>query len=401
VQDRVREALSKRSPYGPDVDLDAYRLGKPEVGGDVSRSGEAGEVFRRQLGLEGEQIAYLQVEQRAFYSTISSLLSKYGVVVKPLSVAVEEDEIAGRLAWSLIPPDTDKYTAAAHLYGGELGYYVYVPEGVRLPVPIFTCLGIFSERSAQFAHNVVYVDRGAEAYVTTGCLIPHGVRGGLHVGVSEFFVGEGGRLVFTMLHSWAPGTHVRPRTAVRVDKNGEYVSYYAIYSPVKSIQAYPTVFLGEGSTTHMVSVVSGSEGGVYDIGGRAVIKGEGATAEIVSRILARGGADVTSRAEIVSKAGRSKGHIECLGLLLDDASSISSIPVISSGVQDAELTHEAAIGTLRGEEVEYLMSKGLSEEEARSLLIRGFVMVETPRLPEKARASIEKIMELVVKEATG
>ena len=89
------------------------------------------------------------------------------------------------------------------------------------------------------------MDEGAEAVVTTGCLVPHGARGGLHIGITEFYVARKAKLVFTMLHSWGEGTHVRPRTVARVEE-GQFISYYAIYSHVASIQAQPRAYLARG-----------------------------------------------------------------------------------------------------------------------------------------------------------
>jgi len=400
AEEAVRRALSKRAEYGPDIDLSRYRMGRPRVEEGVP-GGALLEEARRRVGLDPRGISYFQVGETAFYRAMEASLRRFGVVVKPLRIALEEDERARRIAWSLVPPDKDKYTAAAYLYGGELGYYVYVPPGVKVEQPIYTCLSLFTGGEVQFTHNIVYVDEGAEAHVTTGCMVPHGVKGGLHVGISEFYVARGARLGFTMLHSWAPGTHVRPRTAVRVEEGGEYYSYYAVYSPVESIQSYPVAWLAAGAHAKFTSVVSAEEGGVYDLGGGAVLEGEGATAEIVSRVMARDGASVTARGRIESRVGGTRGHIECLGLLLDSVSRVESVPVISSTAPGAELTHEAAIGSLSEENIAYLEAKGFTEDEARALLLRGFLSVEEPGLPEIVRREVERIVDYIVRNAVG
>ena len=403
LRERAQKALAKKATYGPDVDLGSFELEEPRIAGEVEEV-EAG-VAKKLSGYLGfdvsERLSYIQVGERAYYSAMNALFRKYGVVVKPLALALKEDPQVSKLAWKLVPVVADKYTAAAYLFGGELGYYVYVPPGVKFPFPIYTCLGIFTNRRAQFSHNVVFIDEGAEAYVTTGCMIPHGVQGGLHIGVSEFYVARGAKLVFTMLHSWARGTHVRPRTVVRVEEGGEYVSYYAIYSPVGSLQAYPKAYLAANASAQMITVVAGRGGDIYDVGSKAVLEGGGASAEIVSRVMAGEGARVIARSEIASKSPGAKGHIECLGLLLDDESYVSSVPEISSVRREVELTHEAAIGMISGDKIEYLMAKGFSEEEARSFLLRGFLSVETPRLPEHAKKEINRILEVIIRNAVG
>ncbi len=401
LRERAEKALRKRARHDPDIDIESYELSTPEIRAE-ELPWEDLESFYEKLGFRGgETLSYVQVDERVYYVRQKPLYEKYGVVVEPLAIALKENSLARRLAWSLVSVDQDKYTAAAYLYGGEMGYFIYVPPGVRFPEPIYTCLGIFSKRRAQFAHNIVYLGEGAEAYITTGCMVPHGVEGGLHIGVSEFYVSRGAKLVYTMLHSWVKGVHVRPRTSIAVEEGGRYVSYYAVYSPVGSLQAMPDVRLSSGASAEHTAIVAGSGGGVYDIGSRALLLGRGSSAELVSRVVASSGARVVARADLRSSSRRTRGHIECLGLLLDDKSYVSSIPILESEVEEAELTHEAAIGFISGEKIEYLMTKGFSEEEARAILLRGFLSVEAPGLPERARREVERIIDYVVRRAVG
>lgn len=400
---RATKALHKRAVYGPDIDIEKYEMEEPEV---IEGLEEAeGNIIRglsSQLGfVKAPPLSYIQVDVRAYYSTLSPIFKEYGVIVKPLSIAIKDDPRVAKLIWNLVPVDTDKYTAAAYLYGGEIGYYVYIPPGVKFPYPIYTCLGIFTGRAIQFAHNIVYVDEGAEAHITTGCMIPHGVQGGLHIGVSEFYIARGAKLVYTMLHSWVEGTHVRPRTAVKVEEGGEYISYYAIYSPVGSIQTFPKVYLSRGATTQMITIAAGRDKGIYDIGSKAVLDGRNSSAELISRVMASRKAQVIARSQITSNSAETRGHIECLGLLLDDQSYISSVPEINSTKREVQLTHEAAIGMISGDKIEYLMSKGFTEDEARSILLRGFLTIEMPKLPPQAKKEIDRILQLIIKKAVG
>ncbi|UNQ73892.1 SufD family Fe-S cluster assembly protein [Infirmifilum sp. NZ] len=399
IEDIVK-ALSKPSPHGPDLDLAAYKVAKPELGEGGGALVE--ESIQRKVGVRPEQLSYLQVGETVLARVMSERFRSIGVVVEPLTRALKENKLASSLSWRLVDPATDKYTAHTYLYGGEAGYFVYVPPGVKAPWPVYTCLSLFTGgEEVQHAHNIVYVDEGAEVVVTTGCLVPHGSRGGLHIGISEFYVARGAKLVYTMLHSWGEGTHVRPRTVVRVEEGGQYISYYAVYSPVASIQTEPKVYLARGAHAKMISVVSGTGSGIYDVGGVAVLEGEGASAELVSRVLASRGARVYSRGMIEARSGKTKGHIECLGILMDNESSIEAVPVLSSRAQEVELTHEAAIGMIAGEKIEYLMSKGFSEDEARSLLLRGFLTAEASGIPDAVKAEIDRVVDYIVRHALG
>jgi len=399
----LKDMLKKPSPYGPDVDLSMYEVGEPRVEGgldDVVSRG-IGEVTARIGVSEAPKLSYVQVNESAFYRLMEDALRKYGVRVVPLKLALERFNYVKDLSWRLVAPDTDKYTAFAYLYGGEVGYFIYVPPKTKVPIPIYTCLAITSDRKAQIAHNIVYVDEGSEAHVVTGCAVPHGVREGLHVGISEFYVARDARLTFSMIHAWSEGLHVRPRTAVSVGEGGEYVSYYIIYSPVASLQTYPSVRLGSGGRAYMASVIAGSGGGVYDVGSRALLDGINSSAELASRVVATDRSEVYARAEVTANEVDTKGHIECLGLLLSDTAKISSIPVITSNKPKAMLSHEAAIGVIAQEELEYLMSKGFKEGEAKAILVRGFMSIEVPGIPPVVRAEVSRVIDMVSKHAVG
>lgn len=400
---RALKALDKRAMYGPDIDISQYEMEEPRVEGDLNTAEEKPILHAlERVGIDSLRRArYLQVNEAAYYELMEKTLSRYGVKIMPLRIAIEKLDIVKELAWSLISPDSDKYTAAAYLYGGELGYFVYVPSNVKVPIPIYTCLVLTSEKRIQFTHNIVYVDDDSEAHVVTGCAVPHGLSRGMHIGISEFFLGKNAKLTFSMIHAWSERIHVRPRTAVRSREGSEYVSYYVIYSPVASIQAYPTVLLDKEARTYMATIIAGEKTGIYDLGSRAILGSLHTSAEIISRVLAMDRAKVYARAEIKAKSTKTKGHIECLGLLLSDTAEIQSIPIIASEKPGAELSHEAAIGVIAQEELEYLMSKGFTEEEARAIIIRGFMSIEAPGIPSSVRAEINKILDLVTKYAIG
>jgi len=402
ARELVEKALEKPSPYGPDIDLSKYKLGEPSVDflEEQKLGGEIAETLSR-VSLQSSNISYLQVDETALYKALEKTLSKYGVIIMPLKLALEKYDIARKISWRIVDPSADKYTAAAHLYGGEVGYFIYVPPNTKVPIPVYTCLALVSDKKIQFAHNVVYVDEGSELHLVTGCAVPHGVYEGLHIGISEYYVARNAKLTFTMVHAWSRGVHVRPRTRVVVEEGGEYVDYYVIYSPVASLQTFPTVYLKRGSKAYLAGVVAGSGSGVYDIGSRAVLEEIAASAEVISRNVAYEESKIYVRAEIEALAQDTKGHIECLGLILSDKALISSIPVIASRKPGAILSHEAAIGIIAREELEYLMSKGFTESEAKSIIVRGFMNIDAPGIPRPVRREIDRILDLVAKYAVG
>ena len=401
--EEVEKALYKPSTYGPDVDLGLYTSDSVKTaeisGGDEIpvEARKAGERF----GINVESAMYIQVDESALYRSLERTLGKYGVKIMPTRLALEKTDLGREVSWRLIDPRSDKYTASAYLHSGEVGYFIYVPKGVRVPVPIYTCLAITSNRRIQYAHNIVFVDEGAEAHVVTGCAVPHGVREGVHIGISEFYVSRNARLTFTMMHAWAEGMHIRPRTAVRVEEGGEYVSYYIIYSPVASLQTYPRVELSIGARAYLASIIAGSSNGIYDQGSAAILHGRNSSAEVVSRAVASGYSEIYARGSIEAFEAESKGHIECLGLLISEKALISSIPMITSRKPGAILTHEAAIGMIAEKEIQYLMSKGFTEDEAKSVLVRGFMSIEVPGIPLTVKREVERLLDRITRSAFG
>jgi len=219
---------------------------------------------------------------------------------------------------------------------------------------------------------------------------------GLHVGVSEFYVGRGAKLRYVMVHSWNRVTHVRPRTAVRVGEGGEYVSYYISFGRVRSIQTSPVVHLGREAKAYLASVLLGLEDSEIDVGAYATLS-EGSSVQVVSRVLARDRSRVWTRATISGSSGR--GHIDCRGMLIHDTAQIHAVPELRALGREAQLTHEAAIGKLSEDEVAYLMSKGFSREEAEGVLVRGFINIDLEWLPHRIRKYVEGVLNLVASRA--
>lgn len=395
LRERVLEALKKPAPYGLDVDVSDYIVESPRVEADYSRVAEVESSVESRVGIKPTKSHYVQLDQTAVYGFMRAAMERYGVKIMPLRVAIERTDLARELAWKLINPSTDKYTALAYLYGGELGYFIYVPRGVKVPVPLYTCLVLKSEKRAQLVHNVIYVDDDAEAHVVSGCSVSHGMKGGLHIGISEYYVGRNAKLTFSMIHSWAEDLHVRPRTAVRVASGGEYVSYYMIYSPIASVQTNPKIELGENAKLYSVSIIAGRKRGHYDVGTVASLDGYQSRAELVSRVVAFDESQIYARGDIIGNAPEAMGHIECLGLMASPRGTISSIPVVTSRDPTSKLSHEAAIGVIAQEEIEYLMSKGFTEDEARAIIIRGFMTVDAPGLPLSVKKEIERLTAII------
>ncbi len=393
------EALSKKPVYGPDLRVE--ELIEENLG--VKPSGEAGseavETASR-IGLDPQKAltrGYVQVDEAVLLSPVLKKLEETGVVVMPTGEALARKTEARRYYWRILDPGEDKFSGAIAYYWGGHGYFIYVPPGVRVEEPLYACLFIARQGYPQILHNIVVLGENSELHLITGCATARNVTRALHLSATEIYVGRGARLTYTMIHSWAPQVHVRPKTAIHLCEASSYTSYYVISSRIASIQMYPKAYVGSKASFTGVSIAVGRGSSYYDIGGSAEID-YGSSAEIISRMVAWDESVMISRARIHAKKPKSRGHIECTSLKLSPKSRVETIPELSSETEDSDLSHEAAIGMIAEEELEYLQSRGMSEDEALAMILKGFMSVENIELPVKIRRMIDATIKLLAEK---
>ena len=397
-KEKARKASTKPATYGPDINLDYYiqRLKRIEEDAEAINVKDP----KVQGKLESVGIDVFEAERSgSYYQVDQQVLSYYskipGVKVLTLEEAIENhwDEIK-EYFWKAVPVDKDKYTATVELYGRG-GYVIIVDDGVKIKQPLQTCLLLYRREVLQAPHNIIILGENAEAHIITGCTFLREPTG-VHLGVSEFYVGRGSKLTFTMIHGWGLQQHVRPRTGVIVEDGGEYISHYVVLSPPGTLQTYPQVKLkGKNTRAHVSSVCVGLGKSVVDIGSEIVLEGEGASGEIISRSLGKDNSTIIARGRIVGVAERAKGHLECMGLLLSNSAVIEAVPQLSAHLDDVELTHEASIGRIAEDEIYYLMSKGFTYDEAKSIIVRGFMSVEIKGLPKALKDMIDSVVNII------
>ncbi|MBM4285023.1 MAG: SufD family Fe-S cluster assembly protein [Deltaproteobacteria bacterium] len=397
IKERAAQSRDKRAPLGPDLDLEGFS----RQGGDWEYDPqfrefspeERGRLLTAGIELTDEDHAgtFFQADARVMHCQANQA----GLEVLPIGQALEEQPLARELLWRLVPVDADKYTARAEL---ELdnGYYIRALPGVKAPRPVESCLYLRTDRFAQHVHNLVVVEPGASLHVITGCTTHPGVRSGLHIGVSEFYVRAGASLTFTMVHLWAEDIHVRPRTGVLVEEGGRFISNYLMLRPVGTVQMYPTVTLaGEGAVTRLNSIIIAHPGSTLDVGGRVVLDAPRTRAEVIARSVSTGGVCI-NRGHLLGKAPGIKAHLECRGLILAERGVLSAIPELEGQLAGVDMSHEAAVGRIAQEEIEYLMARGLDEEEAVSTIVRGFLRVKIEGLPP----ALEEEMDQAIRESS-
>lgn len=322
------------------------------------------------------------------HSGVHCKTNREGLEVMDIKAALEEFDGLPDYYWQLVDKDKDEFTRATYdnLHGG---YFIRAKAGAKITEPVQSCLFIDKAGISQNVHNIVVVEEGAELHIISGCATAHGAKESAHLGISEFYVHKGGKLTFTMIHNWSVDTAVRPRSAGVLEEDAVFLSNYVLLKPVKDLQMYPKITLkGANSVARFNSVIVAPEGSYIDCGNRIEMQAPNTRAEIIARTLTTGGT-IINRGFIGAEAVPARGHLECKGLILGGG-RIHAIPELDSDQDGVELSHEAAVGKIAQEEIEYLMARGLDEDEATSTIVRGFLNVEMDGLPKELQNAIEQ-----------
>jgi len=391
----AKEAREKVATYGTDIDLETF---SSETEAHPYQENLSAFPFSDQeqmlkagvdLSARNRSGTFIQKD----HSVVHCSASQEGMEIMDIDQAREKYNWLHDYWWKAVPVNMDKYTARAELHQ-EHGYFIRSLPGARSIYPLQACLYLEEDNLAQDIHNIVIAEEGSELHIITGCATAPHVKSGLHVGISEFYVKKGAKLTFTMIHNWAENMAIRPRSATIVEEGGLFLSNYVCMQPVGTLQMYPVTYLvGENATARYNSILIATPGSEMDMGSRVFLKAKGARAEIISRAITTGG-KIIARGHIIGEVPGIKAHLECKGLILSDKGIIHAVPELEGYRQEVDLSHEAAVGKIAQEEVEYLMARGLSQEEATATIVRGFLNVEIEGLPAELKKEMDKAVEI-------
>jgi Fe-S cluster assembly scaffold protein SufB len=397
---KAQKATKKKSAIGPDINLDDFD------DASVQHAYLADDELRKLPDQEQQRLimAGMDVTKKdrggTYFQKDTAVIHCHspqeGIEVIPIKRALEECDWLEEYYWKLVDVATDKYTAAAEL-GLQDGYVIRALPGSKSIYPVQACLYIDKDGLQQNVHNIIVAEEGSELHIITGCSTSPQLKTGLHVGVTEYFIKKNAKLTFTMIHNWAENMFARPRSVARVEEGGLFLNNYICMKPVKSLQMYPTAHLvGKDAVARFYSIIVGSPGSEYDLGGRIFLKKPGNRAEIMARTISNG-ARIIARGHLIGEVPDIKAHLECRGLLLNGG-LIHAIPELEGQIDGVEMSHEAAVGKIAQEEISYLMSRGLGEDEAVSTIVRGFLSVDIPGLPPQLKAEIDRAIDESDKE---
>jgi len=387
----------------PEVKPESYER-KAEPWPRVPVSGLGREVAQRVLesGIRVDEEERAGTYFQADHSVVSvSLKSAFEGMVELMSTmeAIERHGWVRDLMWGTMDPSADRFTDFASK-NWDNGYFIRILEGQRVTLPVQACLFLSKENLNQNVHNIIVAEPGSEAQIITGCATHPSVRHGLHIGVSEFYVRRGAKLTFTMIHNWADEFDARPRTGIVVEDGATFISNYICLKPVRSLQMSPAAYCrGESSRASFNSILYGKGSSYMDVGSRIFLQGKGSRGEIVSRAAAADESTIYARGLLVGEHEDSRAHLECRGLLLSDRAHMHAVPELIGRVKGTELSHEAAVGKIAEDQIQYLMARGFTEREAEALIIRGFMDVGIFGLPERITRDISEMLDRALEGA--
>lgn len=388
----VKEALNKKGAYGADLDLDHYEEGsKDSVQIDDLQSSKYKDYMEK-VGVVADEMnrsgTLMFIDNGMSHCSSSQ---QEGLEMMSTQDALKKYDWVKDYMWKAMDPAKDKYTAKSYLEEAD-GYFIRVKSGYHVKDPVQTCMMINTDRTIQNVHNIVIVEDNASLEMITGCSTSPHANDALHIGVSEIYLGENCNLTFSMIHSWGKQTGVRPRTATVVGKNSNYTNNYVILNPVGSLQSFPSASLAEGATALYNTMCIAHEGSDIDTGGLVYLNGRDSSAQIMSRSISMGG-HMCARGRLVGNAPGAKAHLECRSIIMKDGGSTNAVPELEAHVADVEMTHEAAVGKIAQDQIEYLMSRGLTEDEAVSMIVRGFLSGSINGLPPALQQELDMAIE--------
>ncbi len=358
---------------------------------DAARMLSVGVDIHKKMERSGN---FVQVGQE----TKASQAAREDVEVMGIREALKKHDWLEEYLWNAVKKDKDEYTKMTSEVE-PTGYFIRSMPGAKVDIPVQACMYLKNEGETQKVHNIVIAEEGSELNIVTGCATSSSGQAGMHVGISEMYVKKNATLNFAMIHNWGPNVEVRPRSATVVEENGAFINNFFLFERVGLAQMYPTVFLkGENAATTMNSVLAAPEGSTLDIGSRIHLQAPGARAESIARTITSGG-KIISRGHLIGEVPGVRAHLECSGLILADKGIIHAIPELEGRVDGLEMSHEAAVGKIAEDEVLYLMTRGLTREEATSAIVRGFLKVDVSGLPPQIRKQVDELTERTAAES--
>jgi Fe-S cluster assembly protein SufB len=344
-----------------------------------------------------------QYESEVVYHKIREDLEDKGVIFLDTDTGLREHpDLFGEYFASVIPVGDNKFAALnTAVWSG--GSFIYVPKGVRVEIPLQAYFRINTENMGQFERTLIIVDEGASVHYVEGCTAPVYSSDSLHSAVVEIIVKAGAHCRYTTIQNWSNNVYnlVTKRAVVQAGASMEWIDGNI---GSKVTMKYPSVYLmGEHARGETLSVAFAGKGQHQDAGAKMVHCAPNTSSQIISKSVARSGGRTSYRGlvQVQEGASHSKSTVRCDALLVDTVSRSDTYPYVDVREDDVEMGHEASVSKISEDQLFYLMSRGMTEDEAAATIVRGFVEPIARELPMEYALELNRLIELQMEGAVG
>ncbi len=368
---------------------------------------EVKETFEK-LGIPEAEAKYLsgvstQYDSEVVYENMIAEVEEKGVVFMDTDRALREyPEIFKKYFGKIVPASDNKFSALnSAVWSG--GSFIYVPKGVKLDMPLQAYFRINTQDIGQFERTLIVVDEGADVHYVEGCTAPVHATDSLHAAVVEIFVHENAKCRYSTIQNWSGNVLNLVTKRAKVD-SGAHMEWIDGNIGSKITMKYPAIILaGEGARGTCVSVAIAGRGKHIDAGAKMIHLAPNTKSEIISKSIAHGGGNATYRGiiEHKPKAVNSKSSVECDTIIIDEISKSDTIPFNIVKNDSSTIAHEATVSKINDEQLFYLMSRGLSEEEATQIIIMGFIDEFAKELPMEYAVELNRLINLEMEGSIG
>jgi Fe-S cluster assembly protein SufB len=330
-------------------------------------------------------------------------LEARGILFCDMDTALREyPELVKQYFGTVIPPGDNKFAALnSSVWSG--GSFIYVPPGVDCEMPLQAYFRINSENAGQFERTLIIADEGSNVHYIEGCSAPVYTNDSLHSAVVEIIVKPSARVTYTTIQNWSPNVYNLVTKRARVEAEG-HMEWIDGNIGSKLTMKYPSVYLvGPKATGEVLSVAYAGAGQHQDAGAKMVHAAPETTSKIVSKSISKDGGITTYRGLVRVEEGAygCKSHVQCDALILDEDSESRTLPYMEVGERDAQIGHEATVSKIADEQLFYLMSRGLSHEQAMGMVVNGFIEPVTRTLPMEYAVEWSRLIELQMEGSVG
>ncbi len=345
-----------------------------------------------------------QYDSELVYHNVRAEVAAEGVVYMDIESAMKGEyaDMVKKYFMKLVTPHDHKF-AALHGAVWSGGSFVYVPKGVQLSIPLQSYFRLNAKGAGQFEHTLIIVDEGASLHFIEGCSAPKYNVANLHAGCVELFVKKGAKLRYSTIENWSKNMYNLNTKRALVEEGGtiEWVSG-SFGSHVGCL--YPmSILKGDNSKMEFTGVTFAGAGQNLDTGAKVVHIGKNTSSFMNTRSISKSGGISTFRSSVVveKSAKKAKSSVSCQSLMLDSESRSDTIPAMDIRTKDAAVGHEAKIGSISGDAIFYLMSRGMTEEDARALIVSGFADNVSKELPLEYAVEMNNLIRLEMKGSIG